>query len=408
MTNPLADINNICFYDTETRAEPGVAAMDGNVVTAGTYRYSKNSFVIIFTAAIGNGPLFEVSLDRGFDGDWLCWEEMPRELREFHKRVEQREAWYGAWNNAFDRNAWNHGTADFPLLDVDMSIDVMAQGVASNLPATLEGASRAITGRGKQDDGKLLIARFCSSTGKTPQEDPEGWARFKSYALRDTGEMRDVWRATRPLPFAEWEDYWVSEAVNDRGVMVDVELSRAAAAVAEAEAARLNKELTRWTNGQITAVTQVARIADWVYDHIEYSEARELLVKEWNEDASTEDGVEADLKVGKLSLEKNRIEALLAFYDEKERVEGGLSARDQRVYNVVQARQFGGSSSPFKFNKIVEQHDGGRLKGQYVFNGAAQTGRFSSRGVQTHNLTRSSLKGFEEEALEMINDLVEC
>ncbi|MFA7602524.1 MAG: hypothetical protein WCY29_05895 [Novosphingobium sp.] len=403
MGNPLADIDNICFFDTETRAEDHVSASDGNVKTAGTYRYAKSSFVIVSTWAIGSGPLFEVSLDRGFDGDWLCWDEMPSELREFHKRVEQREAWYAAFNAGFDRNAWNNGTYDFPLLEPDMIIDVMAQAIASNLPASLEGASRAITGKGKQDDGKALINLFCSRGGATPQAEPEAWERFKSYGLRDTDEMREVWRHTRPLPLDEWEDYWVSERINERGVAIDVALAERASAVAAAEAARLNKELTRWTNGQITKVTQTKRIGEWVYDRLRYSEAREILVKEWNENASTEDGDDADVTVGKLSLEKGRIEALLAFYAAREEEHGGLDGVDRLIVDVVQARQFGGSSSPFKFDKMIDQHDGGRLKGQYVFNGAQQTGRFSSKGVQTHNLKRDSLgAGVEEEAIEFI------
>lgn len=403
--NPLANIDNICFFDTETRAEDGSSVSDGNVKTAGTYRYAKNSFVIVSTWAIGSAPLFEVSLDAGFDGDWLCWDRMPHALHEFYKRAEQGEAWFAAFNAGFDRNAWNHGTADFPLLRPDMVIDVMAQATASNLPPSLEGASRAITGRGKQDDGKYLISLFCRAGGATPQSHPEEWARFKSYGLRDTDEMREVWKATRPLPFEEWEDYWISERINERGVAVDVELARRAEAIAEAEAARLNRELSRWTNGQITAVTQTKRIADWVYDRLGYSEAREILVKEWNENASTEDGDDADLSVGKLSLDKGRIEALLAFFSALEEKQGRLDERDQLIVDVVQARQFGGSSSPFKFSKIVAQHDGGRLKGQYVYGGASQTGRFSSKSVQVHNLTRASLKKFEEEALEMINEL---
>lgn len=408
-TNPLADIENICFYDTETRAETGVSLSDGNVKTAGTYRYAKRSFVTVSTWAIGNGPVFEVSLHRGFDGDWLCFDELPYQLREFFKRAQQREAWFAAFNAGFDKAAMFHGTADIPRIETDMTIDVMAQAVASNLPPNLEGASRAVTGRGKQDDGKYLIGLFCSAGGATPQSHPEEWKRFVSYGLRDTAEMREVWRATRPLPFEEWEDYWISERINERGVMIDVEFARRASAVAAAESARINRELVRWTNGQVSKVSQSARIADWIYDRISHSEAREILVKEWDENASTEDGLESDLKVGKLSLAKDRIEALLAFYADLEKRNGGLTEAEQLIVDVVTARQFGGSTSPFKFDKMLDQYDtdDDRLKGQYVFNGAAQTGRFSSKGVQTHNLIRSSLKGAEEEAMEYINDLTE-
>lgn len=410
MTNPLADINNLCFFDTETRALPSASVSDGNLKTAGTYRYAKKSFVIISTFAIGEEPPFEVSLDRGFDGDWLCWDEMPHALREFHKRVEQREAWYGAWNMGFDRNAWNEGTYDFPRLAVDQTVDIMAQGVASNLAPSLEGAARGLRIDGKQSDGKALIALFCNANGAQPF-DPEtkeltgAWKRFKDYGLQDTSVLREVFRATRALPFEEWEDYWVSEKINDRGVAIDLPLVERAALVSQADIARSNALLNRWTNGQVTAVTQVAKLADWIYDRLEYTEARMLLVSEFDEDASAEDDETGDLKVGKLSLERSRIEAVLAFFATLSEREGGLSERDQVIVDVLTVRQFGGSSSPQKFAKMRDQHDGGRLKGQYVFNGAQQTGRFSSKGVQTHNLLRASLGKHEAAAIEMIQEL---
>lgn len=404
MDNPLADINNICFVDTETRTEREVTGPEGNLKTAGTYRYVRNAFVIISTWAIGDGPLWDNSLDHGFDGDFLCWDDMPKKLHEFHKRVEQREAWYAAFNAGFDRNAINNGTYGFPVIEPDMMIDVMAQAIASNLPPSLEGASRFITGRGKQDDGKYLINLFCGPLGPQPHDRPEEWARFKSYGIRDTDEMREVWKGTRPLPFEEWEDYWVSEMINARGCAVDTEFCRKAARVADAEAARLAKELTRWTNGQITAVTQVQRIGQWLYDRIPYAEAREILVKEWDEDADASLDDRGDQKVGKLGLDKGRVEGLVAFFETRAK-EQGLTEEDQLMLDVIQARQFGGSTTPFKFEKIVLQEVDSRLSGQYVFNGAAQTGRYSSKGVQVHNLSRSVLKGCEEECIEFINDL---
>ncbi len=397
MVNPLADIDNICFGDTETRAEDGSSPSDGNVKTAGTYRYAKHAFVIISTFAIGGaGPVFDCSLDRGFDGDWLCWDELPTALREFHKRVEQREAWYAFFNAGFDRNVWNNGTADWPLLEPDMVIDIMAQGTASNLAPNLEGMARNLKLAGKQDDGKKLINQFCRAGGDTPQSHEDDWGRFKSYGLRDAALLREIFRHTRALPLEEWEDYWISEKINGRGIGIDLKLAERAAQIAVADVTRINAQLTRWTNGQITAVTQAKRIAEWVFDALEYSEARMMLVSEWDEGES-----EDDLVVGKLSLDRDRIGKVLAFFASRE----ALSERDQLIVDILTARQFGGSNSPFKFQKMLDQHDGGRLKGQYVFNGAQQTGRFSSKGVQVHNLTRSTLDAHEVAAIEMIHEL---
>jgi DNA polymerase len=400
MTNPLADINNICFVDFETRALPGTSASDGNVKTAGTYRYVQNSGAIISTWAIGNGPVFDVSLSDFTWGYPMKWSDTPPELRAFYGRVANDEAWFAAFNAGFDRNVWN-AIPSFPKLLPEHMIDVMAQVLASNLPPSLEGAARALRLAGKQSDGKELIKLFCSADGATPQSHPAEWEQFKAYGRQDTALMREVWERTRALPFEEWEDYWVSERVNERGVAVDLPFIERAAAIAALDKERSNELLTRWTNGQITKVTEIQKITAWAYDALEFSTPREIMTKTWDEDSSPEDG--EDRKPAKLGLDRGRIEKLLAYYDDLNQREG-LTDREQLLVDVLTIRQFGGGAAPAKFQKMLDQHDGGRLKGQYVFNGAQQTGRFSSKGVQTHNLTRASLKSGEVPAIEMINE----
>lgn len=404
--NPLDDVENICFIDFETRAEPGnEAPTDDDVRDAGTYRYAEGAFATILTYGVANKPVQAVEL-LDFDGDFMKWSDVGADLRKFHERVERGEAWYAAWHMGFDRAIWNRGTHDFPILAPAQTIDVMAQAVASNLPPALEGASRWTTGAGKQEDGKALIRLFSPADGGTPQSHPEEWARFVSYAVRDTSELREVFLRTRPLPFVEWEDYWVSERINERGMGVDLPFVTTCAAMADAEIARLNKELARWTNGQITAVTQIGRITDWVYERLHgHAEARLLLVKSWDDEAEVDpENPEADRKVGKMSLDKSRLEAVLAYFASIEEARG-LSESEQVTVDVLTARKFGGGSAFSKFQKMLDQQTGGRLRGQFVFNGAPQTGRYSSRGVQLHNLIRASLGKGEIEAIEFINEV---
>lgn len=395
--NPIADINNITFLDFETRALPGSSVNDANLKLSGTYRYAKSAFAIILTAAEGNERVWSREVD-DFAGGAMMWRDMPDSLRAFHERVLDGKAWYAAWNAGFDRTVWNQATYDFPEVQPEHFIDVMPQATASNLPAALEGASRAIGRHGKQEDGKRLIAMFCGLTEWTPQSHPVEWARFLSYAVRDTHEMREVYKSTRCLTWQEWEDYWVSERINQRGISIDLPFVEKAAAVAELDRIRSNRIITKLTKGAITTLTQSARIADWVYDRTEHSAVKELLVSEFDEDA------EDDLKVGKLSLERQRVVSVLAFYAHLDETEG-LTDNEVDLVDMLTLREFGASASPFKFDKMLRQHDGGALKGQYVFNGAAQTGRFSSKGVQIHNLIRASLGRLEVLAIEMINEL---
>jgi len=153
------------------------------------------------------------------------------------------------------------------------------------------------------------------------------------------------------------------------------------------------------TNGRITKVTQTQRIRDFTYDRLDSAEARDLMVKAWEPDG------EDDLKPAKLSLDKPRIEKLITYYDHKKETTGELSGPEQITYDVLDHRLYGGSSSPAKFGKMCRMQTGGTLRNQYVFNGASQTGRYSSRGVQIHNLLRKSLGTKEGEFMELINSL---
>lgn len=393
---PLSeDPDDFCFIDSETRAKPDATGPEGDVTEVGVDVYAQHAFPVMWTYAVGDDPVEIMALDDGFD-ERLTWKyDASDRLKDFHERAKAGKAWYVAWNMGFDRHMWNCGESDFPEMRIDMALDAMVQGASSGLPGKLEHAGRACGFGGKDASGKNLIPLFAPANGETPQSRPDLWSEYKSYGIKDTDLLRQVFFATRALPREEWEDYWISERINARGLAVDVGFARRAAAIADANVARINAELVRATNGQITAVTQVGRICGWVYDRLESSEARDLMVKEWDLDE------EDDLKPAKISLSKERIEALLAYFNSL----GELSYVDEVTKEVLEHRLYGGSASPAKFGKIVRMQHDGNLRNQYTFNGAPQTGRYSSRGVQIHNLMRKTLGAQEAEVMELINSL---
>jgi DNA polymerase len=404
MNLPTDRLGDFCFFDFETRALPGCPAGDDDVTTAGSARYAKSSFATILSYAIGGSKVRDVAWD-GRPGWRMRWADLPLEFRQFFDYSMYDTGWFAAWNTAFDRAVWNHGTADFPPLPVNRTIDVMAQAVASNLPASLEGASRALGREGKQADGKALIKLFTPSDGDTPLTRPMEWALFRSYAIQDTDELREVWQGTRKLTPEEWHQYHVSERINARGMGIDLPFVERAAAVAEATLLRTNAQLPGLTGRAVTKVTQAKRIADWCFDRLD-AKGRDMLTKAWElpEDGEDDGG---ELQPAKLSVSRDRIAAVLTYLKAKNE-EAGLTDQEEAVYTVLALREFGGSNTPQKFSKMLAQHDEGRLKNQYVFNGAQQTGRFSSRGVQVHNLTRDTLGDSQEpEAINMINQLKE-
>jgi DNA polymerase len=378
-------IEDYCFFDFETRAELD-SDRDGDVSVAGTYRYAKNARPIILTYAIGDGPVVCLDFFAGTD-------TLPEDFRDFFARASQGRTWFVAWNTAFDRAIWNCAGEMYGTLKPEMTLDAMCQAMASNLPGDLQSASTVLGGPGKQKDGRDLIKLFSPAEGGTPETHPQEWERFKSYAVQDTEVLREVFRATRPLPRAEWEQYWVSERINERGIGVDVPFCEKAHMVHRANVERSNQRLQQITGETSIRVSTVAQLAGWVSERID-AKGRQILEEPQPDDE------EGEKVAPKTRFDRARIGKLLLY----------LNAEHPELENVIEVlelREYGGSSSPVKFSKIVDQNDGNRLKGQYVFNGAMQTGRFSSRGVQIHNLPRASLGAAEENAVEAINKLGE-
>jgi DNA polymerase bacteriophage-type len=396
-------IETILFYDTETRSAATPPFDDVTEVGSAAY-FAHGAKVILFPYAIGDGP---VQLVENWDG--VKFEELPKEVRDHYNLSMTRKGVFAAFNSAFDRRAWSSGIEKAPWMIARQAVDVMAQAMASNLPPALEGASKALGREGKHPEGKRLIKLFCGSEAKgSPTTHPEDWALFKQYAIEDVEEMRHVYKGTRPLPLEEWEEFWASEYVNDAGMAIDMEFVKRCAAIAEMNIYRSNAKLDKMTGGVIDKVTQTARITDWVWDRLKgHSPAREFMEKAIREDPNSPE----DYIVVKKGLSRDRIENILTYFNDVEEKNDGLTEAEILLCELLEIRQWDGSSAPAKFAKMLIQQERGSLHNSYVFNGAAQTGRFSSRGVQVHNLTNKFVgledknSDLEIEAIEMINSL---
>jgi DNA polymerase len=248
----MFSVDDLDWWDFEL-----TSALD--LKAAGTVRYASDvsTRAIILAYAIGDAP----ALTWHADGAILNWDHAPSHLRGSFARGRK----IAAWNASFDSAAANYATIGFPYLEVERVIDVMVQAGVSNLPTKLEDASRALGGEGKQKDGKRLIKMF-SIEGASPRDYPAEWERFLAYARQDVEAMRDVYRRTRPLPLAEWAEYWAFERINRRGVMLDMPFVRRGAVLAAADAVANGRRLRELTGGAVTTVGQAKRIAAWLHN----------------------------------------------------------------------------------------------------------------------------------------------
>jgi DNA polymerase len=348
-------------------------------IKAGTYRYAVEADAVIAAFAIGDGPEQTVAVPE-FPRS-LQWSELPETFHAHHARVAAGEAIWAAWNAGFDKAIWNY-TTDFPWLEPHHIIDVMAQAVASGLAPDLAAAAKQCGAEHKNASGKDLIKLFClPASTATPLSHPAEWKQFCVYAGGDIVAMRSVFKRTRQLPWTEWQHYWAAERVNERGVAVDLKMVTRAAELADEDRHRSKKELARLSQGAVETVDQVARMTRWLLDRLPPS-GRDILIK--CEEEIDEDGVIT--RAAKMSLTRTRVERLIALLQAMPETPASLA-----VLRLLQIRLYGGSKTPAKFIRILGQHVEGVLMGQYVFNGAAQTGRYSSKGTQVHNLARDAL-----------------
>jgi DNA polymerase bacteriophage-type len=383
----------IGWIDFETRSDTDIKA--------GTYRYATEADAIVLAYAIGDGPVRTVSVS-AFPGN-INWVDMPRELQSFHARVTRGEAIWAAWNAGFDRAIWNYAAIGCPEMLPHHIIDVMAQATASGLPPDLSKAARSSQSKEKLATGRQLIGLFCSPKGYkgtrgTPQSHPAEWQAFLAYAGGDVEAMRSVFHGTRQLPLREWQEYWAMEAINGRGVGIDLDMVGHAARLAAEDKVRSKAALAKLTAGYVHSVDQVARISEWLRHQLPPEGIAILTARE--EEVDEETGLV--MRPAKYALTRKRVERLIAYCSDRA-AEASLltSIAPRTLLQVLQIRLYGGSKTPAKFGRMLTQHVDGVLFGQYVFNGASQTGRASSKGVQIHNLARDPLD-YEPDAVDAL------
>jgi DNA polymerase len=402
MTDPLAPLTtkpeDLIFVDVETRSFE-------DVTVHGAARHLAKGRVTIFTYAIGDGEVKDWVLPSFEPGLKLNWADAPGDLLDALQEVEEGRKWFVAHNAGFEYNAFTRGMVGLEDFRVEWLICSMVQGMRSHLPADLAGAAKAIGLTQKQASGKALIKLFADEAGTaTPLTHPVEWQQFRDYARDDVAAMRDVFFATMPLSRRMWREYWASERINHRGVAVDLPFVRGAAALAAKLTVKANADIERLTGGKIKTVGQNKALLDWVRHELRrLPEVDRLLTAEYDMEED-EDGER--VSVAKYSLGRKLVEALMGYLkaiNEKD----GLTDAEWTVLQVLEIRLFGAGATPKKYQKILNavDHDG-RLKGQFIYGGASATLRYSSKGVQVHNLARSTVGTLDDEvdAIELITE----
>ena len=322
--------------------------------------------------------------DTQTDNTWLWYPSdgaLPTDLVE---AIEDCE-YVAAHNARFDQLIWEFVAVEkygFPELSANKWYCTAAQCRVNAAPSGLNNAALFTTGkRLKMGQGMALIKLLSiPNSDGTFTEDAAALLEMGAYCLQDTIATAAVVRHTRPMTQTEHEDWLISERINDNGVKVDVELAERAQDYAKDETIDISAKLLEKTGGVVKSITQNQRIKKWVIDHVEDEVVLRYLTK------TTEDKTTGKI-THKTTFDKSARAKL------KQAVLSGGATVSAEVFDVLEATDAGSKSSVAKFARMVAMADidDDRVRGAYMYAGASQTKRFSSKGLQVHNFKRDSL-----------------
>lgn len=329
------------WLDFETRSECDLRKH-------GVYNYAMDAStdVLCMSYAFGDDEVQTWTPDMPF----------PQDVREYTGPIY-------AHNAAFERLIfWYVLQINYKL---EQFVCTAAQARANCAPGSLEDVGRFSGASMKKDHrGAQLIRMMCVPPFKN---DPELMQELVNYCEQDVRAMRAISKAMRPLSELELADYHVNERINDRGVLVDVPLCRAAIQYASDEVEDIQAVVTEVTEGAITSVRS-PKMKQWVLDRVG-PQAKELMVV-------YKDGEK------KYSIDK-AVRANLLLMEDPDEI-------PPAVAEVIQCADDLWASSVAKFSRLADLADveDRRVRGAFVFAGGSATGRASSYGAQVHNFTR--------------------
>ena len=322
---------------------------------SGVYKYaeSEDFEILLFAYSINDGEVKVIDLASG--------EIIPEEILSALSD-ENVEKW--AFNANFERVCLSRFLGK--RLKPRGWYCTMIWSAYLGLPLSLEKVGEVLKlDKQKLNEGKALIKYFsipCKPTKTNgmrernlPHHDLKKWSTFKEYNKRDVETEMAIKKklSAFPMPQSEWENYWVDQNINDRGILIDEVL---------VDSAIKFDEILRDEN--MDRAIELTGLEN---------PNSPLQLKEW----LNKKGLEID------SLAKKDVEFAL------KNAEGDIK-------EVLVLRQELSKSSVRKYDamKNVKGKDN-RARGLIQFYGANRTGRYSGRLIQVQNLRRNNLKDLD-------------
>ncbi len=365
---------------------------DVDIKKGGVYKYaeSDNFEILLFAVSINNGPVVVYDL--------ACGDTLPDEILD---ALVDDNVIKWAFNAVFERiclSYWmkrnypekfkSYGDSNDTVVNYLNPVSwrcTMIWSAYMGLPLSLEGVG-AVLGlkEQKMKEGKDLIRYFCvpckptkTNGGRTrnlPEHAPDKWSTFVAYNERDVITEMGIKEKLHkfPVPDFIWDEYHLDQTINDRGILVDMELVKNAIDFDERSKTDISAQMKDMTD--LDNPNSVVQMKAWL----------------------SEQGLETD------TLGKKAVAELIK------------DAPDE-LAQVLALRQQLAKSSVKKYQAMENAAcNDNRCRGMFQFYGANRTGRWAGRIVQLQNLPQNHMDDLAEarelvrlgdyDSLEMLYD----
>lgn len=358
------------FIDIETYSSV-------DIKSSGAYKYieSPDFEVLIVGYAFDDEDVKIVDMANG--------ETLPKEFVDALYNPDVRKH---AHNAVFERMA-------FRRIGYEVSIGqwycTLVKSAYCGLPLQLDQVSKVLDLKDKKlETGKALIKYFSCPCVPTkinggrmrnmPWHAPEKWEMYKEYNKYDVLSEREIYRLLEKfeIPAFERSMYVLDQTINDRGILIDIELAQSAIDVDTRYSKRLYEESAKLTG--LENPNSLAQLKNW-YKTRKAGFVKSHLSDKDKELLNTPSGELFDPENQPMTAEA--VKLLLKL--DAVRLDGCLTS-------VLENRQKLGRSSVKKYYAMLNcaMRDN-RARGLFQFYGANRTGRWAGRLLQLQNLTKN-------------------
>lgn len=356
---------NMITIDIETKS-------DKDISKCGIYAYTDTPYfdILLFAYSIDGQPIQVVDMANG--------EEIPESILAAlaDENVVKR-----AFNCNFERVCLSkYLRENHPQYFQSYSIDEDTVGDFLNpeswhcsmihartlgLPSSLAEVGKVLgIEQQKMTEGKALVKFFCVPYDTVdgvpqfhnPKDYPDKWEIFKAYNKRDVEAELEIDRKLSrfPVPDFLWKEFYLDQEINDRGILVDMQLADKAICLDAEAKEELTTEMQRLTG--VENPNSVYQLLGWLETQ----------------------GYKSD------SLGKTQVQEL-------------IKTAKEPVKSVLQMRLQLSKSSVKKYTAMKNTAcSDNRARGMFSFYGASRTGRWAGRNVQLQNLPQNHLPDLTE------------